>query len=122
MSQFLRVFLPTLTTFGTKVYRHIVVIHMSTNGAPLIADLFLFCYERDFIASLSHNKEAGIIQLFNSKSRCLDDLSNIDNLYFIGIAGRIYLSKLQLHKANASHSEAPLLDLHLSISSGFVSS
>ena len=36
--------------------------------------------------------------------------------------GRIYPSELQLHKANASHSEAPFLDLHLSISSGFVSS
>ena len=37
---------------------------MCTNCAPLIADLFLFCYERDFVASLSCNKEAGIIQVF----------------------------------------------------------
>ena len=28
---------------------------MVTNCAPLIADLFLFCYERDFMASLSYN-------------------------------------------------------------------
>ena len=26
---------------------------MGTNCAPLVADLFLFCYERDFMLSLS---------------------------------------------------------------------
>ena len=47
--------------FGTKLYREIVGIPMDTMCAPLIADLFLFCYERDFMASLSYNKEAVII-------------------------------------------------------------
>ena len=28
---------------------------MGTNHAPLVADLFLFCYERDFVLSLSDN-------------------------------------------------------------------
>ena len=55
---------------------------MGTKCAPLIADLFLFCYERDFMVSLSYNKEAEIIQAFNSTSRYLDDLLNIDNPYF----------------------------------------
>ena len=36
--------------------------------------------------------------------------------------GRIYPPELQLNKANASDTEAPFLDLHLSISNGFVSS
>ena len=35
--------------FGTKLYRQIVGIPMGTNCAPLVADLFLFCYERDFM-------------------------------------------------------------------------
>ena len=52
---------------------------MGTYCAPLIADLFLFCYERDFMASFSYHKEAEIIQAFNSTSRYLDDLLNIDN-------------------------------------------
>ena len=39
--------------FGTKLYRHIVGIPMGTNCAPLVADLFLFCYERDFMTSVS---------------------------------------------------------------------
>ena len=38
------------------------------------------------------------------------------------MVGRIYLHELQLNKANASDTEAPFLDLHLSISNGFVSS
>ena len=33
---------------------------MGTNCAPLVADLFLFCYERDFMLSLSDNNSVGI--------------------------------------------------------------
>ena len=44
----------------------IVEIPMSTNGAPLIGDLFLFCCKRDCITSLFDDKEAEIIQAFNS--------------------------------------------------------
>ena len=40
-------------TFGTKLYRQIVGIPMGTNCAPLVADLFLYCYERDFMDSLN---------------------------------------------------------------------
>ena len=52
---------------------------MGTNCALLAADLFLFCYERDFMLSLSDNNQADIIEAFNSTSRYLDDLLNIDN-------------------------------------------
>ena len=54
---------------------------MSTNCAPLAADLFLFCYGRDFILSLSDNSQAGVNEDFNSASQYLDDLLNIDNPY-----------------------------------------
>ena len=95
---------------------------MGTNCAPLIADLFLFCYERDFMTSLSDVKQAEIIEAFKSTSRYLDDLLNIDNPYFKGMVNRIYQPEIQLNKANTSDTEAPFLDLHLSISNGFVSS
>ena len=55
---------------------------MVTNCAPLVADLFLFCYEKDFMLSLSDNNQADVVQAFNSTSRYLDDLLNIDNPYF----------------------------------------
>ena len=108
--------------FGTKLYRQIVGIPMGTNCAPLVADLFLFCYERDFMMSLSDVKQAEIIEAFKSTSRYLDDLLNIDNPYFEGMVNRIYPPELQLNKANTADTEAPFLDLHLSISNGFVSS
>ena len=95
---------------------------MGTNCAPLVADLFLYCYERDFMTSLSDVKQAEIIEAFKSTSRYLDDLLNIDNPYFEGMVNRIHLPELQLNKANTSDTEAPFLDLHLSISNRFVSS
>ena len=106
--------------FGTKLYRQVVGIPTGTNFAPLVADLFLFCYEIDFMKDLSSDYQADVIKAFNSTSRYLDDLLNIDNPYFEGMVNQIYPSELQLNKANTS--EAPFLDLHLSISNGFNSS
>ena len=94
--------------FGTKLYRQIVGIPMGTNCAPLVADLFLFCYERDFMTSLSDVKQTEIIEAFKSTSRYLDDLLNIDNPYFEGMVNRIYPPELQLNKANTSDTEAPI--------------
>ena len=74
------------------------------------------------MTSPSDVKQAEIIEAFKSTSRYLDDLLNIDNPYFEGMVNRIYLPELQLNKANTSDTEAPFLDLHLSISNGFVSS
>ena len=85
---------------------------MGTNCAPLVADLFLYCYDN----------QADVIEAFNSTSRYLDDLLNIDNPYFEGMANQIYPPELQLNKANISDTEAPFLDLHLSVANGFVSS
>ena len=74
------------------------------------------------MTSLSGDNQADIIAAFNPTSRYLDDLLNIDNSYFEGMVNKVYPPELQLNKANTSDSEAPLLDLHLSISNGFVSS
>ena len=95
---------------------------MGTNCAPLVADLFLFYYERGFMLSLSANNQSDVIEAFNSTSRYLDDLLNIDNPYFEQMVGQIYPTELQLNKANSSDTEAPFLDLNLSITNGIVSS
>ena len=93
--------------FGSKLFRQIVGIPMSANCAPLVADLFSFCYERDFMLSPSDNNQTDIIEAFNSNSRYLDDLLNIDNLYFKKMVGQIYPTELQLNKTNSSGTEAP---------------
>ena len=87
---------------------------MGTNCAPLLADLFPFCYERDFTMSLSGDKQADVIDAFNNTSRYLDDILNINNVYFDNMVSQKYPSEFQLNKANASHTEAAFLDLHLS--------
>ena len=105
--------------FGTKLYRQTIGIPMGTNCGPLVADLFLFCHERDFLKSLLRENQADIIKASNSTSRYLD-LLNIDNIYFDQMVDRIYPTELQLNRANSSDTEAPFLDLNLCISNGKV--
>ena len=104
--------------FGTKLYRQVVGIPMGTNCAPLVADLFLHSYERDFMMSLSDDKQADVIDAFNTTSKYLDDILNINNAYFDYMVGQIYPPELQ---ANTSNTEASFLDLHFSISNDIVS-
>ena len=108
--------------FGTKLYRPVVGIPMGTNCAPLVADLFLFCYESDFMMSLSDDKQADIVDSFNTTSRYLDDILNIDNVYSDNMVSQICPSELQLNKSNTSDTKAAFLALHLSISNDIVSS
>ena len=72
--------------------------------------------------NLSSHNQADVIKAYNLTCRYLDDLFNIDNPNFEGMVNQIYPPELQLNKANSSDAEAPFLDLHLSISNGFVSS
>ena len=95
---------------------------MGTNCAPQVADLFLYCFERDFIDSLNHDNQADVIEAFNSTSRYLDDLLNIGNHYFEVMVNQIYPPELHLNKANNTDTEAPFLDLHLSIANRLISS
>ena len=81
---------------------------MRTNCAPLVADLFLFSYERDFMKSLSREKQTDIIEAFNSTSRYLDGVLNIDNIHFEQMFDRIYPAEFQLSKTNCSDAEALL--------------
>ena len=67
----------------------------------------------------SEDNQSDVIVIY-STSRYLDDLLNIDNNFFDSMVNRIYPSELQLNKANVSDTEASFLDLHLSISDGFV--
>ena len=83
---------------------------MGTNCAPLVADLFLFCYKRDLMLSLSEDYQSDVIEAFNSTSRDLDALLNIDNNLFDSMVNHIYHLELQLNKANVSDTEASFLD------------
>ena len=94
---------------------------MGTNCAPLVAELFLFLLWERFHEVLSRENQADIVEAFNSTSSYLDDLLNIDNIYFDQMVDRIYPTELQLNRANSSDTEALFLDLNLCISNGTVS-
>ena len=71
--------------------------------------------------SLSDDKQADVIDAFCTTSRYLDNILNMNNVYFDNMVCQIYPSELQLNKANTSDTEATFLDLHLSISNDIVS-
>ena len=66
---------------------------MGTNYVHLVADLFLLCYGLVLMLSLSNNNQTGVVEAFNSTSRYLDDLLNIDYSY-----KQINPTELQLNK------------------------
>ena len=63
---------------------------MGPKCAPLVADLFRFCYERDFMMFLSDDEQADIIDAFNTTSRYLNDILNTINVYFDTMVSQIY--------------------------------
>ena len=71
---------------------------MGTNCAPLVADLFLFCYERNFKMSLSGDMQADIIVAFSTTSRYSDNILNINYVYFNKMVSQICPLELQLIK------------------------
>ena len=77
--------------FGTLLYRFLIF-------APLLT----------FMMSLSYDKQAGIIDAFNTTSRYLDDILNSNYVYFGNMVSQIYPSELQLNKANTSGKESAL--------------
>ena len=101
--------------FDGMVYQQIVGIPMGTNCAPLIADLFLYCYERDFMSDLQKSKRHDLIDMFNDTSRYLDDIFTIDNPEFEKYIPDIYPAELQLNKANTSDKETSFLDLNIKV-------
>ena len=83
--------------------------------------LLLICFYFAMRDTLTEEKQYDMIDAFNLTSRYLDDLLNIDNIYFEQMVHRIYPAELQLNKANASDNEAAFLDLNLSIHNDTVS-
>ena len=71
--------------------------------------------------SLSDDKQADIFDAFITTSRYLDDVLNINDIYFDNMVRNIYPVEPQLIKTNTSDTEASFLDLHLFNSSDIVS-
>ena len=107
--------------FGAKLCGQVVGIPVGTNCAPLVAGLFLFCYEGDFMMALSDDRRADVVDAFDTTFGCLGGVLDVGDVCFDNIVGQIYPSGLQLNKANASDAAVAFLYLHLSVSNDVVS-
>ena len=61
--------------------------------------------------SLPDDKQADVIDAFNTTSRYSDDILNINNVYFDNMVSQIYPSELQLNEANASDTGSRIFRL-----------
>jgi hypothetical protein len=59
--------------FGGRIFQQKVGIHMGTNCAPLLAYLFLYSYEEDFIQGLLQKNEKKLVRSFIFPFRSIDD-------------------------------------------------
>ena len=97
---------------GGCLFRQVIGIPMGTNCAPLLADLFLYSYESEFLTVVrsGHRKRA---RSFNLCYRYIDELKVFNNKKFIDYVKDIYPSKLNVEKANRLDDQANYLDLTL---------
>ena len=101
--------------FEGMVYRQIVGIHMGINCAPLLADLLLLYYERDFMSYLHTSKQYDLKDMYNDTSRYLDGIFTIDNSEYEKHIPDIYPTELQLNIANTTDKETSFLDLNIKV-------
>ena len=99
--------------FGGRLFQQIVGIPMGTNCAPLLADLFLFSYESEFLQTLVKNKKIKEARLFNFTFRYIDDVLSINNPNFSDWVPLIYPPELEIKETTDTASSASFLDLYL---------
>ena len=101
--------------FAGKVFQQIVGIPMGTNCAPLLADIFLYSYEAEFIQSLLSAGKKRLASQFNFIYRYIDDVLSINNPEFENYLGQMYPPELEIKDSTESNTSASYLDLLLSI-------
>ena len=104
--------------FGGRLFRQVIGIPMGTNCAPLLADLFLYSYENEFLDNMIRSGHRRLARSFNLCYRYIDDLIVFKNNKFLDYLKEIYPSQLTVEKANKSDHLADYLDLTFIIDSG----
>ena len=90
----------------------------AVNCAPLLADLFLYSYENEFLDNMIRSGRRGLDRSFNLCYRYIDDLIVFNNKKFLDYLKEIYPSQLTVEKANKLDHLADYLDLTFIIDSG----
>ena len=97
--------------FGRQLFRQMVGIPMGTNCAPLLADLFLYSYENEFLDKLVKEGKRKLARKFNLSYRYTDDLISFNNKRFKEFISDIYPKELTISETTESTSVASYLDL-----------
>jgi hypothetical protein len=103
--------------FGECVFQQTVDIPMGTNCAPLLADLFLYSYEADFIQGLLKKNEKKLARSFNFTFHYTDVVLSLNNSRFGDFVDRIYPIELDIKDTTDTDRSASYLDLYLEIDS-----
>ena len=101
--------------FGGRVFQQTVGIPMGTNCAALLADLFLYSYEADFIQGLFKKNEKKLVRSFNFTFRYIDNVLSLNNSRFGDFVDGIYPIELEIKDITDTDRSASYLDLHLEI-------
>ena len=101
--------------FGGQVFQQTVGIPMGTNCAPLLADLYLYSYEAEFIQGLLKRGNKKLAQSFNFTYRYIDDVLSLNNANFSDYLHSIYPEELEIKDTTESSHSASYLDLLLDI-------
>ena len=83
-------------SFGGTLFQQVVGIPMGTNCAPLLADLFLYSYESEFLQKLVKDKKIHEARAFNFTYRYIDDVLSINNSRFAEFLPLIYPPELEV--------------------------
>ena len=98
--------------FGGCLFRQVMEIPMGTNCAPpLLADLFLYSYESEFLGNMIRSGHRKLARSFNLCYRYTDDWTVFNNKKFGDYVKEIYPSQPTVEKANTSDDLANYLDL-----------
>ena len=97
--------------FGRQLFRQMVGIPMGTNCAPLLADLFPYSYENEFLDKLKKEGKRKLARKFNVSYRYIDDLISFNNKRFKEFISDIYPKELTISETTESASIASYLDL-----------
>ena len=97
--------------FGGLTFRQVIGIPMGTNCAPLLADLFLYSYETEFLDQLIKKGKRHIASRFNLTFRYIDDLISFNNPKFGQYLKQIYPKELEIKPTSPSEFESHYLDL-----------
>ena len=97
-------------SLGGTLFQQVVGIPIGTNYAPLLADLFLYSYESEFLQKLVKDKKMHEARAFNFTYRYIDDVLSINNSRFAKCIPLIYPPEMEVKEITYTASSASFLD------------